>query len=93
MANPRRADTTDVTELDPPPSSATRPKLVVTHGRGGTGKSTLVRVLLERSQEAGREAALLMPIGRTQRCQHSSKTCCGPIIPMIRRCTTGWTIW
>jgi hypothetical protein len=58
MANPRRADTSDVTELDPVPSSATRPKLVVTHGRGGTGKSTLVRVLLERSQGAGREAAV-----------------------------------
>ena len=34
-----------------------RPKLVVTHGRGGTGKSTFVRVLLERAQEAGREVA------------------------------------
>jgi hypothetical protein len=35
-----------------------KPKLAVTHGRGGTGKSTLVRVLAERAHDAGREAAI-----------------------------------
>jgi len=36
----------------------TRPKLVVTHGRGGTGKSTFVRVMFERAQSAGRPPIL-----------------------------------
>ena len=58
MANPRRADTGDVTELEPGTTHADKPKLVVTHGRGGTGKSTFVRVMLERAQEAGREPAV-----------------------------------
>jgi polynucleotide 5'-kinase involved in rRNA processing len=58
MANPRRADVSDVTELEPATATSGKPKLVVTHGRGGTGKSTFVRVMLERAQEVGREPAV-----------------------------------
>jgi hypothetical protein len=61
MATPRRAEPTDATDLDASiaaGSASNKPKLVVTHGRGGTGKSTFVRVLLERAREAGRESAV-----------------------------------
>jgi hypothetical protein len=54
MANPRRAEE-NVTEF---PVPANKPSLVVTHGRGGTGKSVFVRVLLERAQEGGRYPAV-----------------------------------
>jgi hypothetical protein len=56
MANQRRADTADTIELSP--ISVMKPKLLVTHGRGGTGKSTFVRVLIERTRDADREAAI-----------------------------------
>jgi hypothetical protein len=48
----------DVTELPPRGVASNQPKLVVTHGRGGTGKSTFVRMMLERAQERGREVAV-----------------------------------
>jgi hypothetical protein len=35
-----------------------RPKLVVTCGRGRTGKSTFVRIMVERAQESGREVVI-----------------------------------
>lgn len=58
MANPRRAEisTGDIGDLAPSPDQTA--KLVVTHGRGGTGKSTFVRVMVERAQEAGRGPAI-----------------------------------
>lgn len=41
------------------PAMATeKPKLIVTHGRGGTGKSTFVRFIAERAQDAGRDVVL-----------------------------------
>jgi hypothetical protein len=55
MANARRAEI-DVVELNP--DLASKPKLVVTLGRGGTGKSTFVRVLAERAQLAGRSVVI-----------------------------------
>ena len=56
MASARRADLAEGThaELNP----ADQPKLCVTHGRGGTGKSTGVRILKERADEAGRPVAI-----------------------------------
>jgi hypothetical protein len=42
----------------PPQMGDTKPKLIVTHGRGGTGKSTFVRVMFERAQGAGRPPVL-----------------------------------
>ena len=44
-ATGRRAELTVVEET---------PKLIVTHGRGGTGKSTFARLLIERAHETGR---------------------------------------
>ena len=35
-----------------------KPKLVVAHGRGGSGKSTVLRYLAERAQDAGREIVI-----------------------------------
>jgi hypothetical protein len=35
-----------------------KPKLLATHGRGGTGKSTFVRAIAERAQAAGRALAI-----------------------------------
>ena len=43
---------------DVEPMPAEQPKMVVTHGRGGTGKSTGVRILKERADEAGRPVAI-----------------------------------
>ena len=56
MASARRADMAEATDLEPMP--AEQPKMVVTHGRGGTGKSTGVRILKERADEAGRPVAI-----------------------------------
>jgi hypothetical protein len=56
MASARRADMAEPTDLEPMP--AEQPKMVVTHGRGGTGKSTGVRILKERADEAGRPVAI-----------------------------------
>jgi hypothetical protein len=39
-------------------SAAEKAKLIVTHGRGGTGKSTFVRILAERAQDAGRDVVM-----------------------------------
>ena len=58
MATPRRAEPTDATELNAAIAAGDKPKLVVTHGRGGTGKSTFVRVMLERAREVGRVCAV-----------------------------------
>jgi hypothetical protein len=55
MPNPRRADA-EVVELASVPDE--KPKLVVTHGRGGTGKSTFVRAVVERAHEGGRAPAI-----------------------------------
>jgi hypothetical protein len=54
MASARRTDLAEVTDMLP----ADRPKMVVTHGRGGTGKSTGVRILKERADEAGRPVVI-----------------------------------
>ena len=56
MASARRADMAEATDLEPMP--AEQPKMVVTHGRGGTGKSTGVRILKERADEAGRPVVI-----------------------------------
>ena len=56
MASARRADMAEA--ADPEPMPAEQPKMVVTHGRGGTGKSTGVRILKERADEAGRPVAI-----------------------------------
>jgi Mrp family chromosome partitioning ATPase len=56
MAGARRADMAEATDLEPMP--AEQPKMVVTHGRGGIGKSTGVRILKERADEAGRPVAI-----------------------------------
>jgi hypothetical protein len=52
-SNRRTTDSSDVVDIDPVTEDNV-PKLVVTHGRGGTGKSTFVRVMAERAQTAGR---------------------------------------
>jgi hypothetical protein len=46
-----------VIEIDRVPDTPI-PKLLVTHGRGGTGKSTCVRILAERAQAAGRSVVI-----------------------------------
>jgi hypothetical protein len=45
-----------VTDQDPPaePNLDGRAALIVTHGRGGTGKSTFARVMVERAEMGGR---------------------------------------
>jgi CO dehydrogenase nickel-insertion accessory protein CooC1 len=56
MASARRTDVAEVTDMmDVLPA---QPKMVVTHGRGGTGKSTGVRILKERADEAGRPVVI-----------------------------------
>ena len=54
MASARRSELAEVDDLAP----TDQPKLLVMHGRGGSGKSTLVRVIVERATEAGREVAV-----------------------------------
>ena len=56
MASARRTDLAEITDMDVLP--ADQPKMVVTHGRGGTGKSTGVRILKERAEEAGRPVVI-----------------------------------
>ena len=56
MASARRTDLAEMTDMDVLP--AEQPKMVVTHGRGGTGKSTGVRILKERADEAGRPVVI-----------------------------------
>jgi hypothetical protein len=50
-------ETAEVLDRDDPVTTQ-KPKLVVTHGRGGTGKSTFVRVMVERAQAAGRATVI-----------------------------------
>jgi hypothetical protein len=54
-SNPRRVEA-EIVELNT--GTQHRPKLIVTHGRGGTGKSTFVRAIVERAQAAGRAPAI-----------------------------------
>ena len=56
MASARRSEFAELTDMDTAP--AAQPKMVVTHGRGGTGKSTGVRILKERADEAGRPVVI-----------------------------------
>jgi polynucleotide 5'-kinase involved in rRNA processing len=56
MASARRSELAEVTEVDSL-APTDQPKLVVMHGRGGSGKSTLVRVIVERATEAGRNVS------------------------------------
>ena len=53
MASPRKDASDPPSDPVLAPVPADKPKLVVTHGRGGTGKSTFVRVMVERAREAG----------------------------------------
>lgn len=57
MASARRSELAEVAEVNGL-APADQPKLLVMHGRGGSGKSTLVRVIVERATEAGREVAV-----------------------------------
>jgi hypothetical protein len=59
MTSTRRTDMSEeIAELVPERPSGAKAKLAVTLGRGRTGKSTFVRVMVERTQDEGREIAI-----------------------------------
>jgi len=47
-----------VDEPDTSVASLYKPKLVVAYGRGGSGKSTGIRYIVERAQAAGRDLVI-----------------------------------